>query len=100
MKDMKKENHGALVSEKLMQFVSKIEKLNEDKAQIQADIKEITEFYKAANIRCKEDESAKENARLLTTKIQDKIPEYYSRTTVILQPLDRNKLHICYLFFC
>lgn len=45
---MKKENHGALVSEQLMQFVSKIEKLNEDKAQIQADIKEIMSEAKSA----------------------------------------------------
>ena len=41
------------------------------------DINQISAFYKQANIRCKEDETAKENARLLTTKIQDKIPEYY-----------------------
>ena len=38
---MKKENHGALSSEQLMQFVSRIEKLNQDKAAIQADIREI-----------------------------------------------------------
>lgn len=41
------------------------------------DINRISAFYKQANIRCKEDESAKENARLITTKIQDKVPEYY-----------------------
>ncbi len=41
------------------------------------DINQISAFYKQANIRCKEDESAKETARQLTTKIQDKIPEYY-----------------------
>lgn len=41
------------------------------------DIKQISAFYKQANIRCKEDEAAKEQARLITTKIQDKEPEYY-----------------------
>ena len=41
------------------------------------DIKQISAFYKQANIRCKEDESAKEEARLITTKIQDKDPEFY-----------------------
>ncbi len=41
------------------------------------DIKQISSFYKQANIRCKEDESAKEQARIITTKIQDKVPEFY-----------------------
>ena len=41
------------------------------------DIKQISAFYKQANIRCKEDEAAKEEARLITTKIQDKDPEFY-----------------------
>ena len=41
------------------------------------DIKQISSFYKQANIRCKEDESAKEDARIITTKIQDKVPEFY-----------------------
>ncbi len=41
------------------------------------DIKQISYFYKQANIRCKEDESAKEQARIITTKIQDKVPEFY-----------------------
>lgn len=41
------------------------------------NIEQISAFYKQANIRCKEDETAKENARLITTKIQDKVPEYY-----------------------
>lgn len=41
------------------------------------DIKQISNFYKQANIRCKEDESAKEDARIITTKIQDKVPEFY-----------------------
>ena len=35
------------------------------------DIAQITEFYKQANIRCKEDETARENARLITAKLQD-----------------------------
>ena len=41
------------------------------------DIKQISALYKQANIRCKEDESAKEDARIITTKIQDKVPEFY-----------------------
>lgn len=41
------------------------------------NIDEITEFYKKANIRCKEDESAKENARIITAKLQDGEKEYY-----------------------
>ena len=35
------------------------------------DIAQITEFYKLANIRCKEDDAAKEQARLITAKLQD-----------------------------
>lgn len=35
------------------------------------DIKEITEFYKRANIRCKEDETAREKARKITAELQD-----------------------------
>ena len=35
------------------------------------DIAQITEFYKQANLRCKEDEAARENARLITAKLQD-----------------------------
>ena len=35
------------------------------------DIAQITEFYKRANIRCKEDDAAKEQARLITAKLQD-----------------------------
>lgn len=42
------------------------------------NIEEITEFYKRANLRCKEDEAAREKARIITTKIQDKVPEYYA----------------------
>ena len=41
------------------------------------DINRISAFYKQANIRCKEDESAQEDARIITTKIQDKVPEFY-----------------------
>ena len=43
---------------------------NLDKAETY-NIDEITEFYKRANIRCKEDETAKETARLITAKLQD-----------------------------
>ena len=42
------------------------------------DIAAITEFYKKANIRCKEDEAAREEARIITAKLQDKVPEYYN----------------------
>jgi len=35
------------------------------------DIAAITKFYKQANIRCKEDENAKETARIITAKFQD-----------------------------
>lgn len=35
------------------------------------DIAQITEFYKKANIRCKEDENAREKARIITAKLQD-----------------------------
>lgn len=40
------------------------------------DIAEITEFYKKANIRCKEDEAARETARKITAALQDGNPEY------------------------
>ena len=40
------------------------------------DIAQITEFYKRANIRCKEDESAKEAARKITAELQDGNPQY------------------------
>ena len=40
------------------------------------DIAEITEFYKKANIRCKEDEAARENARLITAELQSGNPLY------------------------
>lgn len=42
----------------------------------QYNIEEISAFYKQANIRCKEDETAKENARRITTDLQDGNPEY------------------------
>ena len=40
------------------------------------DIAQITEFYKRANIRCKEDEASKEKARLITAALQDGNAEY------------------------
>lgn len=40
------------------------------------NIDEISAFYKKANIRCKEDENAKEKARLITAELQDGNPEY------------------------
>lgn len=40
------------------------------------DIAQITEFYKKANIRCKEDETAKEAARKITAELQAGNPEY------------------------
>lgn len=43
---------------------------NLDKVQTY-DIAQITDFYKRANIRCKEDEAAREQARIITAKLQD-----------------------------
>lgn len=40
------------------------------------DIAEITAFYKQANLRCKEDEKAKETARIITAKFQDGDEQY------------------------
>lgn len=40
------------------------------------DIAAVTAFYKRANIRCKEDENAKEKARQITAKLQDGNAEY------------------------
>ena len=40
------------------------------------DIAQITDFYKQANIRCKEDESARENARVITAELQGGNPLY------------------------
>lgn len=39
-------------------------------------VEEITALYKRANIKCKEDEKAKENARIITAKLQDGDKEY------------------------
>ncbi len=41
------------------------------------NIDEISAFYKKANIRCKEDDTAKENARQITAELQNRNPEYY-----------------------
>lgn len=40
------------------------------------NIEDISAFYKKANIRCKEDDSAKEKARLITSELQDGNAEY------------------------
>ncbi len=40
------------------------------------DIEQISAFYKKANIRCKEDESAKDLARQITAELQNGNPEY------------------------
>lgn len=40
------------------------------------DINQISAFYKKANIRCKEDEAAKEKARQITAELQNGNPEY------------------------
>ncbi|MBR1825523.1 MAG: arginine--tRNA ligase [Alphaproteobacteria bacterium] len=40
------------------------------------DIAQITEFYKQANIRCKEDDNARENARRITAKLQGGDEQY------------------------
>lgn len=59
-------------------ILSEIIRQDGNLAKVEAyDIKQISAFYKQANIRCKEDENAKEEARLITTKIQDKEPEFY-----------------------
>lgn len=42
----------------------------------QYGIEEISAFYKQANIRCKEDENAKETARRITAELQNGDPEY------------------------
>ena len=46
------------------------------KKTTQYTIEEITDFYKRANLRCKEDDTARENARIITAKLQDGAPEY------------------------
>lgn len=50
--------------------------LNEKCDPYSLNVEEITELYKKANIRCKEDEKAKETARIITAKMQDGDPEY------------------------
>ncbi len=40
------------------------------------DINDISAFYKKANIRCKEDETAKEKARIITAELQNGNVEY------------------------
>lgn len=40
------------------------------------DIDEITEFYKQASARCKEDEAARETARIITAQLQDGDEQY------------------------
>ena len=40
------------------------------------DINDISAFYKKANIRCKENEAAKETARIITADLQNGNPEY------------------------
>ncbi len=40
------------------------------------NIEQISAFYKQANIRCKEDENAKETARQITAELQNGNPEY------------------------
>lgn len=40
------------------------------------NIAQITEFYKQANVRCKEDEQAREDARKITAELQNGNPEY------------------------
>ena len=61
---------GMILSEIIMQDgnLSKTQAYN---------IEEISAFYKKANIRCKEDESAKEKARQITAELQNGNPEYY-----------------------
>lgn len=41
------------------------------------NIDEISAFYKKANVRCKEDDSAKEKARQITAELQNGNAEYY-----------------------
>ena len=40
------------------------------------DVEKLTEIYKKANARCKEDESARQQARIITAKFQDGHPGY------------------------
>lgn len=60
---------GMILAEVILQdgSLEKIETYN---------IEDISAFYKKANARCKEDEAAKENARVITAELQNGNPEY------------------------
>lgn len=60
---------GMILAEVILQdgSLEKIETYN---------IEDISAFYKKANVRCKEDEAAKENARVITAELQNGNPEY------------------------
>lgn len=60
---------GMILTEVILQdgSLEKIETYN---------IEDISAFYKKANARCKEDEAAKENARVITAELQNGNPEY------------------------
>ena len=45
-------------------------------ATLPYSVEELTEIYKKANARCKEDEAARQNARIITAKFQDGHPGY------------------------
>ncbi|MBQ9270689.1 MAG: arginine--tRNA ligase [Alphaproteobacteria bacterium] len=60
---------GMIISEIIMQDGS-LDKVYD------YDIAQITEFYKQANIRCKDDENARENARQITAKLQEGNAQY------------------------
>lgn len=45
-------------------------------ATLPYSVEELTEIYKKANARCKEDESARQKARIITAKFQDGHPGY------------------------
>lgn len=45
---MKNANHGTLDNEQLLSIIQRVEKLNEDAAQIAADLKEVMSEAKAA----------------------------------------------------
>lgn len=60
---------GMILAEVILQdgSLEKIETYN---------IEDISAFYKKANARCKENEAAKENARVITAELQNGNPEY------------------------
>lgn len=60
---------GMILAEVILQdgSLEKIETYN---------IEDISAFYKKANARCKEDEGAKENARVITAELQNGNPQY------------------------